>query len=204
MLRPTPPRVWKSRDRHAPPRRVIQLYYAQGCFGPASAFSGASASNFRWMRRTASWSPRLRRRPARPFFFAAPKSSQRSSLERLRLRGASVARRHLAEREKSPASSVERPIGDGGVNARLFASGYIGRSCSKGGVVVVVDAFFWGARLRRRNAFAMHHWATGVDEVGRYRHLPRGLPSPAIVHLSTLSAIGAKATRARVSRFFFI
>ena len=122
-LRPTPPRVWKSRDRHAPPRRVIQLYYAQGCFGPASAFSGASASNFRWMRRTASWSPRLRRRPARPFFFAAPKSSQRSSLERLRLRGASVARRHLAEREKSPASSVERPIGDGGVNARLFASG---------------------------------------------------------------------------------
>ena len=59
MLRPTPPRVWKSRDKHAPPRRVIQLYYAQGCFGPASAFSGASASNFRWMRRTASWSPRL-------------------------------------------------------------------------------------------------------------------------------------------------
>ena len=49
----------------------------------------------------------------------------------------------------------------------MFASGYIGRSCSKGGVVVVVDAFFWGARLRRRNAFAMHHYGYGVgDDVG--------------------------------------
>ena len=49
----------------------------------------------------------------------------------------------------------------GAVNARLFASGYIGRSCSKGGVAVVVDALFLGRASTTPHGFAMHHYGVG-------------------------------------------
>ena len=67
-------------------------------------------------------------------------------------------------------ASVRRPSSGRlgmGASTRACSRPEVGRSCGKGGVVVVVDAFFWGARLRRRNAFAMHHYGAGVgDDVG--------------------------------------